>query len=79
LQVHKPASADLINSQFTKNWREIHPNFLPGLLTQARGIPNPQARIGRASAFLFNSTCAQAPNAHLSTQKAAHSNQKFAL
>jgi hypothetical protein len=31
LQVHKPASADLINSQFIRNWREIDPDFLPGL------------------------------------------------
>jgi hypothetical protein len=27
LQVHKPASADLLTSQFTGNWREIHPDF----------------------------------------------------
>jgi hypothetical protein len=27
LQVHKPASADLLTNQFTKNWREIHPYF----------------------------------------------------
>jgi hypothetical protein len=27
LQVHKPASADLLASQFTRNWREIHPDF----------------------------------------------------
>jgi hypothetical protein len=27
LQVHKPASADLLTSQFTRNWREIHPDF----------------------------------------------------
>jgi hypothetical protein len=27
LQVHKPASADLLDSQFTRNWREIHPDF----------------------------------------------------
>jgi hypothetical protein len=27
LQVHKPASADLINSRFIKNWGEIDPEF----------------------------------------------------
>jgi hypothetical protein len=27
LQVHKPASADLLSSQITRNWREIHPYF----------------------------------------------------
>jgi hypothetical protein len=28
LQVHKPASADLLTSQFTGELREIHPDFL---------------------------------------------------
>jgi hypothetical protein len=27
LQVHKPASADLFDSQFTRNWRQIHSDF----------------------------------------------------
>jgi hypothetical protein len=27
LQVHKPASADLLTSQFTRELREIHPDF----------------------------------------------------
>jgi hypothetical protein len=27
LQVHKPASADLLSSQITRNWREIHLGF----------------------------------------------------
>jgi hypothetical protein len=27
LQVHKPASADLLGSQFTIDWREIHLDF----------------------------------------------------
>jgi hypothetical protein len=77
LQVHQPASADLLSGQFTRNWREIHPNFLLGLLTQAREFSCPQARVGRACAFLFNSASAHAPNAPLSTQEAAHLNQNL--
>jgi hypothetical protein len=31
LQVQKPASADLHNSQFIKDWGEIDPEFFPEL------------------------------------------------
>jgi hypothetical protein len=51
LQVHKPASADLINSQFIRNWREIDPDFLPGLFDAGARVFHPQARIVRLSAF----------------------------
>jgi hypothetical protein len=45
LQVQKPASADLHNSKFIKDWGEINPEFFPDSLTQARGYDTPQARI----------------------------------
>jgi hypothetical protein len=51
LQVQKPASADLINSQFIINWEKSIRNFFPDFLTQARGYCHPQARIVRLSAF----------------------------
>jgi hypothetical protein len=56
LQVLKPASADLHNIKFIKDWGEINPEFFPDSLTQARGPDSPQARI----------------SAHLSTQRRAH-------
>jgi hypothetical protein len=74
LQVHQPALADLLSSQFTRNWREIHPNFLLGLFHSGARVFLP---IGRACAFLFNSASAHAPNAPLSTQEAMHLNQNL--
>jgi hypothetical protein len=56
LQVQKPASADLHNIKFIKDWGEINPEFFPDSLTQARGPDTPQARI----------------SAHLSTHLRAH-------
>jgi hypothetical protein len=52
LQVQKPASADLHNIKFIKDWGEVDPEFFPDSLTQARTSDIPQARI----------------SAHLSTQ-----------
>jgi hypothetical protein len=52
LQVHKPASADLPFSQFTKDWGEIDSEFFfSDFLTQAHGFCHTQARIVRLSAF----------------------------
>jgi hypothetical protein len=45
LQVQKPASADLHNIKFIKDWGEIDPEFFPDSLTQARASDIPQARI----------------------------------
>jgi hypothetical protein len=45
LQVQKPASTDLHNNKFIKDWGEIDPEFFPDSLTQARVSDIPQARI----------------------------------
>jgi hypothetical protein len=68
LQVHKPASADLLTSQFTGNWREIHPDFSSRTFDTGARVFTPQARVGRAGALFFSSVSAQAPYAPLSTQ-----------
>jgi hypothetical protein len=41
LQVHKPASADLFTSQFTRNWREIHPDFSSRTFDTGARVFNP--------------------------------------
>jgi hypothetical protein len=41
LQVQKPASADLHNIKFIKDWGEINPEIFPDSLTQARGPDTP--------------------------------------
>jgi hypothetical protein len=54
LQVHKPASADLINSQFIRNWGEIDPDFLPGLFNAgARVSLSTGAHRALKALFLF--------------------------
>jgi hypothetical protein len=78
LQVHKPASADLINSQFIRNWREIDPDFLPGLFDAgARVLPPTGAH--RALKRFFSSVLSahRRGNAPLSTQWAAPLNQNL--
>jgi hypothetical protein len=83
LQVHKPASADLLTSQFTRELREIHPDFLSRPLVTGAWVFHPtdthRARMRlnnsfslRACAFSFNSSSAQALYAPLSTLEAAH-------
>jgi hypothetical protein len=49
LQAQKPASADLHNSQFIKDWGEIDPEFFPELFDAGARVRHPQARIGRLS------------------------------
>jgi hypothetical protein len=78
LQVQKPAFADLLDSQFTKDWREIHPDFSSQTFdTWARVFFYPQARVGHACAFLFISFRAHTPNAPLSTQEVVHLTQNL--
>jgi hypothetical protein len=52
LQVQKPASADLHNIKFIKDWGEIDPEFFSDSSAQVRASDIPQTRI----------------SAHLSTQ-----------
>jgi hypothetical protein len=54
LQVHKPASADLLTSQFTKDLREIHPDF--------------SSRFFVTGARLFHPTGAHRARMHLCNQ-----------
>jgi hypothetical protein len=83
LQVHKPASVDLLTSQFTKDLREIHPDFSSRFfVTGARlfhptGVHRARMRLFnsfslRACALFLSSFSAQAPYAPLSTLEAAH-------
>jgi hypothetical protein len=85
LQVHKPASADLLTSQFTRELREIHPDFSSRPFVTGAWLFHPTGAhracmrlynsfFLRACAFLFNSVSAQAPYAPLSTLEAAHLN-----
>jgi hypothetical protein len=85
LQVHKPASADLLTSQFTRELREIHPDFSSRPFVTGARVFHPtdahRARMRlfnsfslRACAFGLNSVSTQALCAPLSTLEAAHLN-----
>jgi hypothetical protein len=56
LQVHKPASADLLTSQFTRELREIHPDFLSRPLVTGARVFHPtdahRARMRLNNSFL---------------------------
>jgi hypothetical protein len=71
LQVHKPASADLLTSQFTRELGEIHPDFSSRSFVTGARLFHPtdahRARMRlfntfllRACAFYFNSDSAHA-------------------
>jgi hypothetical protein len=85
LQGHKPASVDLLTSQFTGELREIHPDFLSrSLVTGARVFHPTDAHLARmrlhnvlplcTCTLVLNTFSAQAPYVPLSTLKAAHLN-----
>jgi hypothetical protein len=80
LQVQKPASADLHNSQFIRDWGEIDPEFFPELFVTGARVCLPTGA-HRAHKRFFSSVLSarRRGNAPLSTQEAAHLTQKFAL
>jgi hypothetical protein len=69
LQVQKPASADLHNSQFIKDWGEIDPEFFPELFDAGARVRNPTGA-HRALKRCFSSVLSarKRRSAHLSTQ-----------
>jgi hypothetical protein len=85
LQVHKPASADLLTSQFTRELREIHPDFSsrPFVIGARVFHPTDAHRVRmrlfssfslRACAFGLNSISAWVQHAPLSTLEVTHLN-----
>jgi hypothetical protein len=70
LQVHKPASVDLLTSQFTRRLGEIHPDFSSRFFATGARFSTPQARIVRACACEAFSLCAHALSLSISTAPA---------
>jgi hypothetical protein len=90
LQVHKPASADLLTSQFKGELREIHPDFLSRSFATGAWLFHPtdvhRARMHlyrslslRACIVSLDSERASALYARLSTLEAVHFLQNFTL
>jgi hypothetical protein len=69
LQVQKPASADLHNSKFIKDWGEIDPEFFPELFDAGARVRHPTGT-HRAHKRCFSSVLSARRHwsAHLSTQ-----------
>jgi hypothetical protein len=90
LQVHKPASADLLTSQFKGELREIHPDFFSRPFATGARVFHPtdvhracmrlyRSLSLRACALYLDSVRASALCARLSTLEAAHFAQNFTL
>jgi hypothetical protein len=90
VQVHKPASVDLLTSQFKGELREIHPDFFSRSFATGARVFHPtdahRARMRlyrnlslRACALSFDSERASTLCARLSTLEAAHFAQNFTL
>jgi hypothetical protein len=69
LQVQKPASADLHNSQFIKDWGEIDLKFFPELFDAGARVRHPTG-VHRALKRCFSSvfSARMRRSEHLSTQ-----------
>jgi hypothetical protein len=79
LKVHKPAFADLLTSQFTRNWREIHPDFSSRTFDTGARVFHPTGVHQTRRRFVFQ-FCQRADAIRASVHIGGHTFElKFAL